>query len=50
MVRNENIEESIANKKVCTQLGHLVKQNFTELGEVYGSDKVPQDWHRVHQR
>ena len=26
--------------KECTKLGHLVKQIFTELGEVYGSHNV----------
>ena len=38
--RVENIEEIRAYIKVRTKLGHSVKQIFTELGEVYGSDKV----------
>jgi hypothetical protein len=36
----ENIEEIRAYIKVYTKLGHLVMRIFTELGEVYGSDKV----------
>lgn len=38
--RVENVEEIRAYIKVRTKLGHSVKQIFTELGEVYGSDKV----------
>ena len=38
--RVENIEEIRANIKVRTKLGHSVKQIFTDLGEVYGSNKV----------
>ena len=38
--RVENIEEIRAYIKVCWKLNHSVKQTFTELGEVYGSDKV----------
>ena len=36
----ENIEEIRAYIKVRTKLGHSVKQIFTELEEVYGSDKI----------
>ena len=38
--RIENIKEIKAYRKVCTEVGHSVKQIFTELGEVYGSHKV----------
>ncbi|XP_062593106.1 histone-lysine N-methyltransferase SETMAR-like [Saccostrea cucullata] len=38
--RVENIEEIRAYIKVRTTLNNSVKQIFTELGEVYGSDKV----------
>lgn len=36
----ENISEIRAWIKVCTKIGHFVRQIFTEMGEVYGSDKV----------
>ena len=38
--RVENIKEITAYIKVRTKLGYSVKQIFTDLGEVYGSDKV----------
>ena len=34
--RVENIKEFKADIIVRTKLGHLVKQIFTEVGEVYG--------------
>ena len=37
--RVENIEEIRAYIKVHTKLVHSVMQIFTELGEVYGSDR-----------
>lgn len=36
----ENISEIRAQIKVCTKIGHFVRQIFTEMGEVNGSDKV----------
>lgn len=36
----ENIEETRGCIKILTKLGHLVMQIFTELGEVFESNKV----------
>lgn len=60
--RVENIEEIEAYIKVRTNLVQSVRQIFTEMGEVYGYDKVSyetyefvmekeiSDWHIVLQR
>ena len=48
--RVENIEEIRAYIKVRTKLCHSVIQIFTELGEVYWSDKVSYETVRMRRK